>query len=118
VPSDSVAKLVEDVAAGAGYAVHVALLATPGQEFKLERLAPSHACHCTLALVEFDGEHDYLHVLVNYPPRVPVSSLVNSRWRSDRRHSPIHRATASNAPKDGFAGHAILHRPEGRGLPR
>ena len=34
--------------------------------------------HYTLALVEFDGEHDYLHVLVNYPPSVSVSSLVNS----------------------------------------
>ncbi|MBF7689852.1 IS200/IS605 family transposase [Acinetobacter pollinis] len=29
-------------------------------------------------LVEFDGEHDYVHLLVNYPPKVAISSLVNS----------------------------------------
>jgi Zinc-binding dehydrogenase len=43
---------------------------------------------------------------------------VNSRPRSYHRYSPIHRATASRALKDGFAVHAILPRPEGRGLPR
>ena len=29
-------------------------------------------------LVEFDGEEDYVHLLVNYPPKVTVSKLVNS----------------------------------------
>ena len=29
-------------------------------------------------LVEFDGEDDHVHVLVNYPPKVSVSKLVNS----------------------------------------
>ncbi len=29
-------------------------------------------------LVEFDGEDDHFHLLVNYPPKVSVSSLVNS----------------------------------------
>ncbi len=29
-------------------------------------------------LVEFDGEDDHVHLLVNYPPSVSVSSLVNS----------------------------------------
>lgn len=29
-------------------------------------------------LVEFDGEDDHVHLLVNYPPKVPVSNLVNS----------------------------------------
>ena len=29
-------------------------------------------------LVEFDGEDDHVHLLVNYPPRVAVSALVNS----------------------------------------
>jgi putative transposase len=29
-------------------------------------------------LVEFDGEHDHVHLLVNYPPKVTVSHLVNS----------------------------------------
>jgi putative transposase len=29
-------------------------------------------------LVEMDGEHDHIHLLVEYLPKVPVSSLVNS----------------------------------------
>ena len=29
-------------------------------------------------LVEFDGEHDHVHLLVNYHPKVAVSVLVNS----------------------------------------
>lgn len=29
-------------------------------------------------LVEFDGEKDHVHLLVNYPPKVAVSRLVNS----------------------------------------
>ena len=29
-------------------------------------------------LVEFDGEDDHVHLLVNYPPKVSVSNLVNS----------------------------------------
>lgn len=29
-------------------------------------------------LVEFDGEDDHVHLLVHYPPKVAISSLVNS----------------------------------------
>jgi putative transposase len=29
-------------------------------------------------LLEFDGEDDHVHLLVNYPPKVSVSALVNS----------------------------------------
>ena len=29
-------------------------------------------------LVEFDGEDDHVHLLINYPPKVAVSALVNS----------------------------------------
>jgi len=32
-------------------------------------------------LVEFDGEDDHVHLLVNYPPKVSVSALVNSLKR-------------------------------------
>ncbi len=30
------------------------------------------------SLEEFDGERDHVHLLVNYPPKVSVSKLVNS----------------------------------------
>jgi putative transposase len=29
-------------------------------------------------LVEFDGEHDHVHLLVTYPPKIAISNLVNS----------------------------------------
>jgi len=29
-------------------------------------------------IVEFDGEKDHVHVLINYPPKVSISKLVNS----------------------------------------
>ena len=29
-------------------------------------------------LVEFDGEHDHVHLLVHYPPKIAISKLVNS----------------------------------------
>ena len=29
-------------------------------------------------LVQMDGEDDHVHLLIEYPPKVPVSSLVNS----------------------------------------
>ena len=29
-------------------------------------------------LVEMDGERDHVHLLVSYPPKIPVSALVNS----------------------------------------
>jgi len=30
------------------------------------------------ALIEFEGENDHVHLLVNYPPKVSISRLVNS----------------------------------------
>lgn len=30
------------------------------------------------ALVEFDGEHDHVHLHIEYPPKVSISKLVNS----------------------------------------
>jgi putative transposase len=30
------------------------------------------------ALIEFEGERDHVHLLVNYPPKISVSKLVNS----------------------------------------
>lgn len=30
------------------------------------------------SLVEMDGEHDHVHLLIEYPPKVAVSALVNS----------------------------------------
>ena len=29
-------------------------------------------------LIEMDGECDHVHLLINYPPKVSISSLVNS----------------------------------------
>lgn len=29
-------------------------------------------------LIEMDGEKDYVHLLIEYPPKLPISKLVNS----------------------------------------
>ena len=47
-------------------------------------------------LAEMDGEDDHVHLLVNYPPKVAVSTLVNSlkgvSSRLLRKHRPDLRA--------------------------
>ena len=58
-------------------------------------------------LVEFDGEHDHVHLLVNYPPKVAISNLVNSlkgvssRMIRKKRYASI---------KSKLWGNALLHR--------
>ena len=47
----------------------------------LERLRATFAAVCEdfgATLSEFNGEADHVHLLVNYPPKVAVSGLVNS----------------------------------------
>lgn len=47
----------------------------------LDELRPIFARVCAnfeSELIEFDGEEDHIHLLVNYPPKVAVSKLVNS----------------------------------------
>lgn len=47
----------------------------------LDELRPIFAGVCAdfeAQLVEFDGGDDHVHLLVNYPPKVAVSQLVNS----------------------------------------
>lgn len=47
----------------------------------LDHLQGIFSAVCTdfeATLVEFDGEDDHVHLLINYPPKVAVSNLVNS----------------------------------------
>lgn len=47
----------------------------------LDDMRPMFASVCTdfeAELVEFDGEDDHVHLLVNYPPKIAISKLVNS----------------------------------------
>jgi putative transposase len=37
-------------------------------------------------LVEFNGEGDHVHLLINYPPKVSISKLVNSLKGVSSRH--------------------------------
>jgi putative transposase len=52
--------------------------------FKREHLAAMHKILADVCgsfeaeLVEFNGEHDHVHLLVNYPPKVALSVLVAS----------------------------------------
>lgn len=52
--------------------------------FKKEHLAAMHTILAGVSkdfdaeLVEFNGEHDHVHLLITYPPKVALSSLVAS----------------------------------------
>ena len=54
-------------------------------------------------LVGFDGEDDHVHLLVNYPPKVAVSKLVNSlkgvssRLLRKKSYPSIHKKLWGNA---------------------
>lgn len=44
----------------------------------MERIMSEVCKDFEATLVEFNGENDHVHLLVNYPPKVSVSALVNS----------------------------------------
>jgi len=54
-------------------------------------------------LIEFDGEDDHVHLLVNYPPKLAISNLVNtlkgvsSRMIRKANHVSIRRKLWGNA---------------------
>lgn len=69
------------------YRLHVHLVFVPRYRRKvfdqdaLERLHTTLSAVCedfAATLDEFNGEPDHVHLLVRYPPKVSVSSLVNS----------------------------------------
>ena len=68
-----------------------------------------------IELVEFLGEHDHMHLLVNYPPKVAVSALVNrlkdasSQIIRQKNHPAIHK----NCGAVLFDCHRILLEPLG-----
>ena len=88
-------------------------------------------------LLEMDGEDDHVHLLIEYPPKVPVSSLVNSlkgvssRLLSQRRPdirkrywrgvlwSPSYfAASAAVRPSASFASTSRSRKPRIRRLRR
>jgi putative transposase len=75
----------EPARASKATATHVApLLAIRRGVFTKQILSDLRAMFASLCadfeakLVEFDGEDNHVHLLVNYPPKVSVSELVNS----------------------------------------
>ena len=48
----------------------------PGNLDDLHGIFASVCADFEAELVEFDGEDDHVHLLVNYPPKVAVSALV------------------------------------------
>ena len=87
------------------------------------------------ALVECNGEDDHVHLLVEYPPQIAISRLVNSlkgvsarrlrqryRVRTHREHlwSPSYfAASAGGAPLETLKQYIRQQRtPVGRGQPR
>ncbi|GGM31392.1 hypothetical protein GCM10009425_47580 [Pseudomonas asuensis] len=49
-------------------------------------------------LLEFNGEADHVHLLVTYPPKVPLPKLVNSlKGTSSRRMKQLHPELVTKA---------------------
>jgi putative transposase len=46
--------------------------------FALKEIFRSVCAQFEAKLIEFDGEADHVHLLVNYPPKITISKLVNS----------------------------------------
>lgn len=53
---------------------------------RMERIFREVCADFEAELVEFNGETDHVHLLVNYPPKVAVSRLVNSLKGVSSRH--------------------------------
>ena len=47
-------------------------------------------------LVEFNGESDHAHLLINYPPKVALSKLVNSLKGVSSRRLKLHHPEVAN----------------------
>ena len=47
-------------------------------------------------LIEFDGESDHVHLLVQYPPKVQLSKLVNSLKGVSSRKLKLHHPEVAN----------------------
>jgi REP element-mobilizing transposase RayT len=64
-------------------------------------------------LIEFEGEGDHVHLLVNYPPKVTISKLVNSLKGVSSRLIRKNNIQAFNEPygKTIFGLRAILQEP-------
>jgi len=64
----------------------------------LEEIFASVCRDFNAELTEFDGEFDHVHLLVNYPPTVSISKLVNSlkgvssRMIRKKGYPPVERA--------------------------
>ncbi|MDA8663975.1 IS200/IS605 family transposase [Porticoccaceae bacterium] len=62
----------------------------------LEMLFESVCNDFEVELVEFDGEGDHVHLLVNYPPKVQLSKLVNSLKGVSSRKLKLHHPEIAN----------------------
>lgn len=52
----------------------------------MERMFKKVCLDFEAELIEFNGEDDHVHLLINYPPKVAVSNLVNSLKGVSSRH--------------------------------
>ncbi len=62
----------------------------------IENIFLSVCADFEVELVEFDGEEDHVHLLVNYPPKVQLSKLVNSLKGVSSRKLKLHHLEVTN----------------------
>lgn len=61
-------------------------------------------------LVECDGEDDHVHLLVMYPPKVAVSTLVSSLKGGAAAAQPLYRARTPQSPVVAVVLRRLLRR--------
>ncbi|EKT54143.1 IS200/IS605 family transposase [Providencia burhodogranariea] len=57
---------------------------------KMEEIMRGVCVQFEVDLVEFNGEQDHIHMLINFPPKVAISKLVNSLKGVSSRKMKLH----------------------------
>ena len=73
--------------------------------YLIERLKESFLSACAKLecdLIEFDGEEDHVHLLIEYPPKHSISVLVNNLKSVSSRHIRQHNAHLITKSKSGL----------------
>src|SRR5262249_52330429 len=68
-------------------------------------------------LIEMDGEDNHVHLRVNYPPKIPLTKLVNSLKGVSSRHAPNAPDLAAAIPQRRFRGRQAILLPSCGGPP-
>lgn len=113
IQSNCISRLMEEIRTGAHsvYALHAHLVFVTKYRFKvlqdytlktMEGICKDQCCQLEVDLVEFNGESDHVHLLVNYPPKISISKIVQQLKGVSSRKLKLHHPEIA---KRYFKGH-------------